>query len=155
MTDEMVMDLVEVLLRRRSEEQALLKEGDLETAYDAGGQASLTAPGLKRAYSVLGGLARESGGLVTYRVLGKYTAFLLAVAATKADVSLTLVNADNGISICHCRITRGRDQQSRVAYVLVLDAAAGTTPFGVRLTDALIQAALSPGGLATLDELSS
>lgn len=150
MADETLADLIEVLLRQRDPERTFIGERDLEAAYDAGGRATCRPAGAKRAYSLLGKAARESGGIASYRVLGKYTAFLLVVAATKADIALTLMNADSGVTLCHCMLQKGRSPSGKPEYLLVLGAAETTTPFGVDLMDALLQASLRKEGLATL-----
>lgn len=146
--DGTVMDLVESLLQRSDPERRFLAASDLETAYDAGGTAELSPDGSKRAFSVLTAMAGTSGR-ASYRIIGKYAAFLLSVEASKGTVFLTAVGAGDGGSICRCSIVRGRDSQGKVAYHLVLESS-GTTPFGLVLMDAVLQAAIATGGLAVM-----
>lgn len=148
--EETMADLVEVLLAQRDESRAILREEDLGIASEAGGNASFFPATAKKAYSSLSRMASDAGGIATFRVIGRHTAFLFVVGLVRDEVSGTLMNAGSGTPLCHFTIRRYRDAGGKIAYALSLDAGHTSTPFGVRLADAIVQAILRPGGPATL-----
>lgn len=153
MEESTLPDLVESLLARTAGHERLLTEEALDAAAEAGGEILLRDRRFRTLHSKLFRLAEDGGGVATYRVIGKYTAFLLVLAVRVGGVTATLLNARSGAGLAHAELLRGR-KDGKVDYALALSGTADTTPFGVRLLDALFLLAIHEG-ITTLESMAS